>query len=629
MSWIYSLIFAGLVLAAETGSIGPNSSNTTSPEPPAVVNETSDVEERFEQTYPLTPDGRVRLQNVNGSIEVEAWDRNEVHVVAIKSAETAEALKDLEIDIKARPDAIYIEANHRGADKRPAVIHPGRGAEIRFYLKVPKNAVLDEIATVNGSIKIHDMANAVKVSAVNGSITASNLSGSTVLETVNGAIAVGFGHLSPSSKIALNTVNGRLSVTLPTDAEATVKATTLNGRIQNSLGLRVRRGLVGNDLHGKIGDGSTQIRLNSISGAITINGAGEKQNKPAVDMLKDTEDASDDIMSGLGVLPVPPAMPELTELDPKAQEELKKALAAAKVHSEQARVRSAEALKKAQEAIARNKEAFEAQTSAMNAANIARLSKLKDLSLARMYGMNWTGSAPTLHQHSGSFEVKGKPKITVTVKGASVSVRSWDRSEVKYVVSETAKADDGPRVDVKEERSGDDIKITIEGDDEGSERLPRVRVDVMVPRKADVRIKSDGQIRVDSISGNFDLSGRDDAIDVRDSSGSLSINTFDGRVRVIGFNGDLRSTSRDGDVFLEGDFTSLSSKAIDGTVTLLLSETANAKLISTTPIKMLGSLASQAEDRLELSFGTGGPTYNFEFVDGSLLLRGASDGDGQ
>ena len=127
-----------------------------------------------------------------------------------------------------------------------------------------------------------------------------------MLETVNGAIAVGFGHLSPSSKIALNTVNGRLSVTLPTDAEATVKATTLNGRIQNSLGLRVRRGLVGNDLHGKIGDGSTQIRLNSISGAITINGAGEKQNKPAVDMLKDTEDASDDIMSGLKYCPFRP-----------------------------------------------------------------------------------------------------------------------------------------------------------------------------------------------------------------------------------------------------------------------------------------------------------------------------------
>ena len=263
----------------------------------------------------------------------------------------------------------------------------------------------------------------------------------------------------------------------------------------------------------------------------------------------------------------------------------------------------------------------------MNAANIARLSTLKDLSLARMYGMNWTGSAPTLHQHSGSFEVKGKPKITVTVKGASVSVRSWDRSEVKYVVSETAKADDGPRVDVKEERSGDDIKITIEGDDEGSERLPRVRVDVMVPRKADVRIKSDGQIRVDSISGNFDLSGRDDAIDVRDSSGSLSINTFDGRVRVIGFNGDLRSTSRDGDVFLEGDFTSLSSKAIDGTVTLLLSETANAKLISTTPIKMLGSLASQAEDRLELSFGTGGPTIILSSLTAVSFFARASDGD--
>ena len=44
--------------------------------------------EEFHQTYAITPDGRVELENINGSVHVSTWDRNEVKVDAVKYADT-------------------------------------------------------------------------------------------------------------------------------------------------------------------------------------------------------------------------------------------------------------------------------------------------------------------------------------------------------------------------------------------------------------------------------------------------------------------------------------------------------------------------------------------------------------
>ena len=65
----------------------------------------------------------------------------------------------------------------------------------------------------------------------------------------------------------------------------------------------------------------------------------------------------------------------------------------------------------------------------------------------------------------------------------------------------------------------------------------------------------------DGVSGDIDLKGEDEAINVRDADGQLKLTAADGQVRVIGFKGDLNSQTADGDVFLEGDFQKLTAKA--------------------------------------------------------------------
>src|SRR3989442_15862663 len=43
------------------------------------------VDEVFQQTYPLPEGGAFQLQNVNGSVQVSGWERDEVEVYALKS----------------------------------------------------------------------------------------------------------------------------------------------------------------------------------------------------------------------------------------------------------------------------------------------------------------------------------------------------------------------------------------------------------------------------------------------------------------------------------------------------------------------------------------------------------------
>src|SRR5262252_1992139 len=63
----------------------------------------------FEHTYALQPGGSFELQNVNGKVEVQGWDRPEVEIRATKTA--LKSLSDLErvhIDVTAKPDAVSV-----------------------------------------------------------------------------------------------------------------------------------------------------------------------------------------------------------------------------------------------------------------------------------------------------------------------------------------------------------------------------------------------------------------------------------------------------------------------------------------------------------------------------------------
>src|SRR5215468_7673230 len=71
------------------------------------------ISKDFNQTYPLQPCGTFELQNVNGTVDVQGWDRNEVEIHAVKTAKQQEAdLERVSIEVDARPDAVAVTTRY-------------------------------------------------------------------------------------------------------------------------------------------------------------------------------------------------------------------------------------------------------------------------------------------------------------------------------------------------------------------------------------------------------------------------------------------------------------------------------------------------------------------------------------
>lgn len=251
------------------------------------------VREEFHQTYPLSAGGRIDLENINGSVHITAWDQNEVKVDAVKRASSEELLKDAEIRVHARADSISIETHYLKQDEGWHYDHHNP-ASVEYTLMVPRNARLDEIKLINGSLEVAGVSGEVRASCINGKLMARGLGGRTKLSTINGHLDANFERLQ-ATPIELSSVNGPLDLTLPSDAKASIEATTVHGGIDNDFGLHTNNHRwVGHDLRGELGGGGVQVRLNNVNGKIEVHHANDGHAvSPAKDLSE--HDGDDEI----------------------------------------------------------------------------------------------------------------------------------------------------------------------------------------------------------------------------------------------------------------------------------------------------------------------------------------------
>ncbi len=585
--------------------------------------------EKFEQSYALSANGRVNVSNVNGSIVVEAWERNEVRLEATKIADTKEALADVQLKIDSRADSFSVEADYDSWRQRGEKGWKNHGKlEIQFRLSVPRTAVLDDIETVNGSVTVSNFVNMTKVSAVNGNVNASNLRGTAYLETVNGEVAADFDRLEPGSKISLETVNGRVNLVIPSDANATIKADSLNGEIKNDFGLPVRKGkYVGRDMYGRVGTGDVQIRMESVNGPLSVTRKNDgKSVNPSTNLLQ--QKANDDDDWDHGATWTPKSDKVNKEIAKAIKESSKTAAAGVNIAQaelarlapeiEKIRVESLEKIK------VLDKEEFQRQME-------EGLRQQKE-ALSRMRNISWPGTSTFIEKKTNSFPVKGMPKVTIEAKGSSVRVKGWERSEVKYVLTEM----DGRRgrmpASVKESSTDSAVNLSVENNAGASRDMyfngdtDAVRIEVFVPKKSNLKIVSNGEIRLEGVSGDIDLNGEDEAIDIRNVEGKLQLSAVDGQVRVIGFSGEVISKTVDGDVYLEGSFTRVTGNSTDGNFILTVPENYNADVTSNVESLMIENLpAPEVVKEGQWRFGSGGPNYVFQVADGGeVRFRNAS-----
>lgn len=227
----------------------------------------SDFKEEFHKSYPLTADGRVSLKNINGAVTIQAWDKNEVQVDAVKTADEQSKLAEAKIEVTAGSSSIDIRTHYpERTNHNPA--------NVEYTLHVPRKARLDKIDLVNGRIKIEGVDGFIRAASVNGSVEATQVAGEISLSSVNGRV---YAELqAPKRSVNLETVNGGLEVRLPSDAAAEINASTVHGGISNEFNIPVNRERwVGSEMRARLGDGGANIKLSAVNGGIQIRRASD------------------------------------------------------------------------------------------------------------------------------------------------------------------------------------------------------------------------------------------------------------------------------------------------------------------------------------------------------------------
>jgi DUF4097 and DUF4098 domain-containing protein YvlB len=251
--------------------------------------------EEFHQTYALAADGRVELDNINGAVHISAWDQNEVKVDAVKSADTKERLDEAKIEVDSSKGSLSIRTKYPDHNLNFNWGSHNNPASVEYTLTVPRNARLDEIKLINGSLDITGATGEVHASCINGKLEARNLAGRAELSTINGHLDVTFDQLSRSS-VELSSVNGSVGLTIPSDSKAEIEASTVSGGIDNDFGLKVNHHqYVGHDLRGELGNGGARIKLSNVNGHITIHHASDGRALSPVKDLNGGDKDGDEI----------------------------------------------------------------------------------------------------------------------------------------------------------------------------------------------------------------------------------------------------------------------------------------------------------------------------------------------
>jgi hypothetical protein len=217
------------------------------------------LEKTLEKTYPLAAGGEVFVENVNGAVVVDTWDRPEVRVRATKNVRAgsdeaaAEAMARLQVDVVESAGRLHVQTRRAGTEDGFFSWLRGQGANtsISYRLTVPRGIRLD-------------------AETVNGAITLNGVDGDVEASTTNGSIKVTMLEVPPDAELAFSTTNGSVTIALPADVRTDLRLRTTNGGISVDLPLDEVASRSRTRLDATVNGGGGSLRVVTTNGGIRI-----------------------------------------------------------------------------------------------------------------------------------------------------------------------------------------------------------------------------------------------------------------------------------------------------------------------------------------------------------------------
>jgi hypothetical protein len=230
----------------------------------------------FEWRGTVLQGNAIEIKGVNGDITAEPSAGGEVEVSAVRRGRRSDP-DTVRIEVVQHGDGVTICAVYPDTDGRPNECRPGRegrmnvrdnDVNVAFTVRVPPGVRLVG-RTVNGDVRTGAMTGPVSISTVNGSAEFST-SAHGDASTVNGSIEASVGGSLWEGTLSFKTVNGSITLTLPSDASTDVRASTVNGDITTDFPLTVSGRITRRSLNGTIGGGGRALELETVNGGVKL-----------------------------------------------------------------------------------------------------------------------------------------------------------------------------------------------------------------------------------------------------------------------------------------------------------------------------------------------------------------------
>lgn len=223
----------------------------------------------------------VKLQNINGDVEVVPASGNRVEITAIKRNRRGDT-DDVRIEVKrygTNEENVFVcaiwgeatcdENGYHSPKRRNRHDDDDNDTEVEFTVRVPRGVNVD-VGTVNGSVDVRGATGEVHASSVNGGVEAISEGGPVHASTVNGSIRASMRDLGDGD-LEFSTVNGSITVELPENLNADLRMTTVNGTLSSrDFPLTVTGRFNPQNMRATIGKGGTRLSFTTVNGNVEI-----------------------------------------------------------------------------------------------------------------------------------------------------------------------------------------------------------------------------------------------------------------------------------------------------------------------------------------------------------------------
>ncbi len=268
---------------------------------------------KIDQTVAADKDGLVLVENIAGSIRIEAWDKSEIRITGTLGQD----VEDLKVKAGGRKTLIEVvypkhaRNINEGAD---LVIMAPRGSSLEAEcisapitvegltggidasnisgeILIKGKCQRIEAETISGDLTVAGGAPEVSVQSISGRVQAEGDEADVEAQSVSGDIELTFarftalsvesvsgdadvrGALGKEGHFDFDLHSGDLTLTLPGNVSADFRVETFSGDIENAFGGKVEKAskyAPGKSLEFTAGGGEARVRVNTFSGDASI-----------------------------------------------------------------------------------------------------------------------------------------------------------------------------------------------------------------------------------------------------------------------------------------------------------------------------------------------------------------------